>query len=163
MSFSNLFNKTSSNFATIIKYKNKRGEVSNYNIVYNFSYKSLLNNSIKLLTKYKTTDYNEILAKNNILNSMKKRLTSKTPGLQPLVEDGKTINSIKKKGNSLYIEGLLVNKKQISTFQSKKISTAPYDVAHLKLTNMLPISRYRLFKLEDLESIKLDHLLINVK
>lgn len=163
MSFSNLFNKKSSNFATIIKYKNKKGEVANYNIVYNFSYKSLLSKSIKLLSAYKTNDYNEILAKSNMLKAFKKRLAQNSSTLSPLIEDGKTINSIKKKGDSLYIEGLLVNKKQISNFKTKKTPTSQYDIAYEKISNMLPISRYRLFKLEDLESIKLDHLIVNVK
>lgn len=137
--------KKCSTFMTIKGYKNKIGEVADYSIVFNISYKTSLERSIKKLQAFNPTSNEEIQAKTALLQSFQNSLKNIT-----------NTPSVKVNGNTIHVFGRVVHKKVISSAnKSKQISTKE------RLRNMCDVSKFRQFKINNnLEHIAVDNIKI---
>jgi hypothetical protein len=148
--------KPNSTFLTLHKYRNANGEVADYSIVFNMSYKSALERSIVILDKYKPKSDIEIVAKSELLHSYKSSVDNykeedTTDTYDNFVnKNGKVIKGIKrhKKTDTLHLYGLIVHKKVHMPGDAKdKVNHLPLTIAKNNLRSLCPVSNFRQFKL----------------
>ncbi|MCZ2224411.1 MAG: hypothetical protein LC122_12380 [Chitinophagales bacterium] len=147
-----LTQNTRSTFATIHNYVNSDGEVSDYNLVLNSDYASLVKRSIAKLEKFAPKTKDEKQAKEKIAKSLQKSLNSVADNFaQVTTKDGKVVKGLKQNRGKFYITGILVNKRKFNDNKSKTKQLT----CEQKIFNTLPISRFRQFKLSPDKNLKI--------
>ena len=160
--------RPSSTFLTLHKYRNNSGEIADYSIVFNMSYKNSLERSINILESYIPESDIEIVAKSELLTSFKKSLGNIKD--EPDVNDAYTVfkdesgNVIKglklhKNTNAIHLFGLIAHKKVYMPVVRDEVKHHPLTEAKSKLRDMCPISRFRQFKIvaSQVDSITVQH------
>ncbi len=161
----NLFSQINptSTFVGIREYENAFGEVSNFNIILNFSYKNSLLKSKSIIENYKPKMALEYQAKQEMLDSFNKSLNLLNLPEKTYIKftdsNNNIIDGIKahRETFDLYMFGLKLHKKIIKPGQYKDVNSAHLTIIKNKLRSLTPLSKFRLFKLtnNNFKSIKL--------
>ena len=146
-------------------YRNEAGEVSNYSLVFHISYHSALQRSLdKLEGMIVDTDL-ERQAKEELTHSLRNSLLKSEE--QPIEEredhylhfqhEGEYVRGVKLhvESNTLHIYGSIVHKRVLLPGIYKKGNSKPLTIAKNKMKSLLPISKFRQFKIlpDQVESI----------
>lgn len=167
--FSNI--RSSSTFMQLHHYKNDAGEIADYNLVFNISYKSALQRSINRLKSYTPENSLEETAKNQLIDGYQKSLNSFHSHTNEKNysyyhrNDGSLIKGIKLHipTNTLHLYGAVLNKKVITPVHYKKVNKSDLTLAKDKLKKLTPLNAFRQFKIssENLHKISVEKLKIN--
>jgi hypothetical protein len=155
--------RKSSTFLTLKGYRSETGEVADYSLVFNMSYKNALRRSILELDKFIPSNPLEETAKKELMHSFSKSLSSSNEEKhyeQVKDGDGNVIKGIKihKESGTLHLYGLIVHKKVIMPGEKKIVNHKELTVIKNKLRANLPVSKFRQFKLlaDQLDTISVD-------
>ncbi len=147
-----------STFLTLTEYKNTKGEISNYSILFNTDYRSAVEKSIAILENYQAEsndgDISELKAKSEILarlygslESLKKEEVKPSPYVHFVNAKGTEFIKgvmLHEETSSLYLYGFVVHKKVLVGVESKKKVKSVKE----KLLDKLPISKFRQFRID---------------
>jgi hypothetical protein len=163
--------RSSSTFLQLKGYKNDHGEVANYNIVFHISYESAIKRSVDILNSIVPEDDIQATAKKQLLESFDKSLTkAETTPVEEIDDaytrffdnDGSYIKGVKlhRETNTLHLYGLVNSKKVIIPVVYPKKNKQALTVAKDKLRSMLPVNKFRQFKItpDSVEKIIVEHL-----
>jgi hypothetical protein len=147
-----------STFLVLHKYKNSAGEVADFNIIFNMSYENALKRSIALVEAFVPEGPVQETAKLELLESYRNSLikVQTTPieevddAYQRFYDDGKLINGIKLhvESNTLHMFGLIHLKRIITPGIYKKVNSRLLTIEKRKIQKLLPVSRFRQFRLK---------------
>lgn len=153
------------------KYQNSKGEVADFNIVFNMSYENALERSIAIVDKFKPTTELQERAQLEVLESYKKSLHRvRTVPIEDVDdayyryfdEDGKLIDCIKlhTETDILHMFGLLNMKRVHVPGTYKKVNSRQLTIEKKKIQKLCPLSRFRQFRLHpsQLEMIRVQQL-----
>lgn len=169
--------RKSATFMTLRGYKSDvSGEISNFSIIFHFSYEKCLYRSIQILELYKSRSEIaldrelEIQAKEELLLSFHNSISEmKKYNIDELEdgysrfkdEKGEHIKGIKyhDKSETLHLFGLFHSKRVIEPGIYKKVNKRPLTIAKDKLRKLCPASNFRQFKVkpENLDSIAVEN------
>lgn len=162
-------------FLTVSEYTNSVGEVADYSITFHVSYQSLLLRSLVQLESYVPENELELKAKQELAKSYQASLDKMNSTEMEQLEEhythfkdsnGNYIKGVKlhNASNALHIYGVVVHKRVITPGTYKKVESKPLTLAKNKISNMLPISKWRQFKItpEQVKSINVQHKRIEV-
>lgn len=160
----------SSTFLSIKDYTNKNLETSDYQILFNIKYSTLLKNSIEQLNALTFSTNLENLAKQEILTSLNKSLTNKkiddVPSHFTTIkdQDGNIVKGITlcNKTNNLHISGRFLNKHVKKQGSYPEVNSSEFTLVKKGILKNLPCSKYRSFILNDknCHSISVDKITI---
>lgn len=150
--------RTSSTLLSIRGYRNEQGEISDQQIVFHMSYRNALQKSIDKLEAMTMSNELEQQAKDDLLISFRTSLEkNEEESIEERVDaykhfyndDGSSIRGIKLhiKSETLHIYGSVINKRIIMPTTYKKVNSRPLTVAKAKLRSLMPIGRFRQFKI----------------
>jgi hypothetical protein len=158
--------RPSSTFLCLKGYCNEAGELADYNIVFNMSYKNALERSIATLNAMSLSTDLERQARTELLESFQASL-AKDP-IEEVAdayrhfedEEGNIIKGVKQHmatGN-LHLYGLVVNKFVRMPGHYKKVNHKPLTVAKSKLRSLTSVGKFRQFILNSsqVESVSVD-------
>lgn len=165
--------RPSSTFLTLSDYKNSQGELADYSIVFHSSYESLLRRSISQLEQYVPLDNLERQAKMILLSSYEKSLAifekeslnDRGDGYLHFQDsNGRWIKGIKlhEASNTIHISGKVIHKNVKKSSHKKEVNSKPLTLAKQKISENLPISKWRQFKLtpDRLSSVAVEHMIL---
>lgn len=152
-------------FMTLKSYRNEHGEVADYSIVFHISYHSALQRSLDKLEVMTVDTELEKQAKEELTHSLRNSLMKQEE--QPIEEredaylhfsyDGEPVRGVKLhvESNTLHLYGSVVHKRVLLPGIYKKVNSKPLTIAKNKMQSLLPISKFRQFKIlpEQVESI----------
>jgi hypothetical protein len=162
--------RSSSTFLTLKGYRNEHGEVADYSIVFNMSYKNALTKSLMTLESFIPNNANEVKARLELIESFK---TSLSKPVYPVEEpdetyskfyddDGTPIKGVKlhNESDTLYLYGLIVHKKVIMQGSYKEKNKRELTIAKDKLRKLTPLGKFRQFKIlpENVDSISVENI-----
>jgi hypothetical protein len=158
--------RPSSTFLAIKGYMNASGELADYSLVFNMSYKAALERSIITLKTMHLTSDLEKKAREELLESFQTSLAK--PPVEEVAdayrhfedEEGSPIKGVKEHmatGN-LHLYGLVVAKRIYMPGHYKKVNHKPLTVAKNKLRALTPCGKFRQFILNSsqVESVSVD-------
>jgi hypothetical protein len=156
-----------STFLSIKNYNTNSGEISDYQICFNFNYERAIRKSIDILHNLSITD-DEIskenfhredldLAKEEILDSLVKSFSRillqgnnfyNKKGYQSVYYNGKRVPGLVEYKDSLYITGLFMKKKIISEAKTVTKNSNPKTMAKQFINKKLPVGKLVRFKID---------------
>lgn len=146
--------KPNATFLTLRNYTNNNGEVSDFSLVFNISYKTALEKSLEMIEEYEPTSEIEKKAKDQLINSYTNSLVkiehnATCPEGEEILQDGYTQLA---KGVKLHIEsgaihlyGLLNSKKVHTPGEYKSVKSSELTLTKKRLSKDLPVSKFRAF------------------
>jgi hypothetical protein len=150
--------RASSTFLTVGGYRNEASEIADYNIVFNMSYKSALERSIKTLQALTLTEHTDKVARDELLSSFHTSLARVK--VSPIEEredayqhfrdeDGTYIKGVKLhlRTNTLHLYGLIVNKRVIMPGTYPASDEKPLARSKRKLRHLTSVGKFRQFKI----------------
>lgn len=164
--------RKSSTFLSINNYKSSNGEVANYEILFNVSYKNAVLKSITMLQAMNPKSKIDKQAKIEILNSLNDSLAKMpteddvldTTKYNYIYKDANLVKGLKTniKTNQLHISGMIHNKTVITDGNVKQVSSSKLTLAKEKIKDQLPISKYRtfIFTADKADSISVERMTI---
>jgi len=149
---------TRSMFMTIEEYRNSADEIADYSIAFHVSYQSLLKRSLIQLETYIPENETELQAKQELMKSYQSSLDKMKEKSQEELEEhythfkdcnGNYIKGVKlhNDSNTLHLYGVIVHKRVTQPGNYKKVNSSQLTLAKQKISNELPISRWRQFKI----------------
>lgn len=161
-----------STFLVLHKYKNKAGEISDFNIIFNMSYENALKRSIAIMEKLEVPGPGiRRLAFDQVLDSFERSLHKvQTTPVEELDdtyhryhdEDGKLIEGIKLhvESDTLHLFGLVHLKRIIVPGEYKEVVSRDLTLEKKEFVRKCPVSKFRQFILraDQLERIAVQHM-----
>jgi len=151
--------RPSSTFLALSDYHSSHDEIADYSIVFHVSYESLLQRSLEKLSQYQPQDDIEAQAKKELMDSYSTSLKKMgetgidqlDDGYRHFYDDaGKLIKGVKlhEETNTIHLYGTVVNKKIKKTGVNKEVKSKDLTLAKKKLSQDLPVSKWRQFKIQ---------------
>ena len=150
--------RPASTFLTLAGYRNAASEVADYSIVFHMSYHNALVRSIATLEGLDLSSAEEVLARNELLNSFRSSL--KNAKLFPIEErvdgyrhfkdkDGSYIKGVKLHMNTdtLHLYGLVAHKRVLMPGTYPLTNESPLAAAKRKLRHATSVGKFRQFKI----------------
>lgn len=163
--------RSSATFLRLNEYLNDAGELATYCMVFNISYKSLLQRSIQKLTDISTSTALMAQAKEELLRSLNSSLLKTETTEIEDIDDAYTrffdecdnyIKGVKlhTETNTLHLYGTFVNKVVHRKGVYPVKNSRPLTIEKDKLRKALPISKFRQFKLtpQNVKSVSVEKL-----
>lgn len=122
-----------STILSIKNYKTNKGKTKDYLLNFHSSYKNAIERSVVQLFKFQPKTDEEKVAKEEIMESLKRSIDSFAD--DSVVLDGKPVNGLKNASGKVFITGLLVNQ-----------DSKPTNVKQ-EIFSKLPVSRFRQFEI----------------
>lgn len=147
--------RQSSSLVSIRGYQNKSGEQSNFGLVFHIDYTKALMKSLQILLKHQSNTVIQSDAKQELLSSIYDALNnntqSKSAHAYDLIVDaeGKQINGVKYNNGAIHLFGFIVKKEVIIEGNYHEVNSKPLTIEKNKLRKLIPISKFRQFKLEE--------------
>jgi hypothetical protein len=147
--------RPSSTFLTLHKYASDSGELADYNIVFNISYKAALQRSIDTLNAMTLTTDLEKQARNELLESFATSLAKDEETQEEddgtyrrfYDEEGNPIKGVRlhKDTDTLHLYGLVLQKRTYLPGTYKKVNSKPLTIAKNKLRALTSCGKFRSF------------------
>lgn len=156
-------------FLVVHKYRNEFNELSNFQIQFHVYYQGVVQKSLNKLKDYVPIDAIEDIAKREMMVSFRDSLTRMDQGDFQRIEEiyqyfwdkDKIIKGVRMHHDSgeIHINGYLVNKVILEPGKYPKHDPSAKTKAKEKLSRLLPIDKYRQFKLSPkrFERIEVQH------
>jgi hypothetical protein len=137
-----------------LKYRNKKGELSEYLLMVGVNLKNSYLKDIKKLERVKPKDETEAQALSELLVSMRTSVETNfnNPAYTKLDYYDHINKNVKVNDNNFYLNAFVLNKKVIEPIEYPKVNSAPKTIAKNKLKKDLRVSKFREFIL-DLDNI----------
>lgn len=151
--------KSSSTFLTLRGYRNESGEIADYSIIFNMSYKNALQKSIMTLESLTPKDALEALALKDLLDGYKSSLIKSSSNNEDsdesytrfFDEDGVAIKGIKlhKASGMIHLYGLVVHKRITMPGNYSKRKKRSLTLVKDQLRKLVPLSKFRQFIIDE--------------
>lgn len=153
--------RPSSTFLTLHKYASDSGELADYQIVFNISYKNALQRSIDTLEAMSLSTDLERQARQELLDSFQASLNKDDQELDEAAgphqdvyrrfydEEGQPIKGVRyhEPTETLHLYGLVFQKRSYMPGSYKKVNSRPLTIAKNKLRALTSVGKFRTFRL----------------